>query len=325
MAYHTSIYLFVFLPLALLSYQLTPKRKRWTTLLVFSYIFFWMISGRLVFWLIGISLFTHYTGVWLTWMKLKCKKETAVLTRQESKVIRQEYKKKEKMILIFGILCLLSVLVSLKYYNFFAENVNNILNISGIDFNFEIKTLLVPVGLSFYTLQAIGYMADVYWEKTEVYWHPGKTLLFLSFFPQIMEGPICAYDQTAEDLWRGDPIRSENLLTGSRRILWGLFKKMIIADRLNLLVKGIFDSGGQYHGIMIVIGAVAYTIQLYMEFSGCMDMIIGSGKMFGVTLPENFRQPFFQKMQQNSGDGGILHWEYGSGLMYFIRFQYPGL
>lgn len=295
MAYHTSIYLFVFLPLALLSYQLTPKRKRWITLLAFSYIFFWMISGRLVFWLIGISLFTHYTGVWLTWMKFKCKKETAVLTRQESKVTHQEYKKKEKMILIFGILCLLSVLMSLKYYNFFAENVNNILNISGIDFNFEIKTLLVPVGLSFYTLQAIGYMADVYWEKTDVYWHPGKTLLFLSFFPQIMEGPICAYDQTAENLWRGNPIRSENLLTGSRRILWGLFKKMIIADRLNLLVKGIFDSGGQYHGIMIIIGAVAYTIQLYMEFSGCMDMIIGSGKMFGVTLPENFRQPFFSK------------------------------
>ena len=103
------------------------------------------------------------------------------------------------------------------------------------------------------------------------------------------------YDQTAEDLWNGNDIKARNLADGSLRILWGLFKKMIIADRLYLLVKEIFGNSGQYYGVMIVIGAVSYTVQLYMEFSGCMDIIIGSGKMFGVILPENFRHPFFAK------------------------------
>ena len=199
------------------------------------------------------------------------------------------------MILGAGILCLLLILAFLKYYNFFVMNINNILGMAGVNLSLETKTFLVPVGISFYTLQAIGYMVDAYWEKAEVYWHPGKTALFLGFFPQIMEGPICMYGQTAEELYKGNPVKLENLSYGSRRILWGLFKKMIIADRLNFLVKGIFENSAQYHGIMILIGAVAYTVQLYMEFSGCMDIILGSGRMFGITLPENFRQPFFSK------------------------------
>lgn len=138
-------------------------------------------------------------------------------------------------------------------------------------------------------------MTDVYWKKEEVYHHPGKIALFLSFFPQIMEGPISLYGQTAENLWSGNSLKSENLADGIIRIFWGLFKKIIIADRLYLLVQEIFGHSENYYGIMVVIGAIAYTVQLYMEFSGCMDIILGSGKMFGITLPENFRQPFFSK------------------------------
>ena len=96
-------------------------------------------------------------------------------------------------------------------------------------------------------------------------------------------------------MWEGKPISGENLSQGCIRILWGLFKKIIIADRLFILVQAIFDHYEQYHGAMIVVAAVAYTVQLYMEFSGCMDIIIGSGRLFGVTLPENFKQPFFSK------------------------------
>lgn len=295
MAYHTSVYLFLFLPLSLLAYQLTPKKKRWITLLIFDYAFFYIISKSLVLYLIGTTLFTHYTGVWIAWMQMQCKEAIAGTEGRKRADIKKRYKKREKMILTGGIVCLLLVLVYLKYYNFFALNVNSLMKTGGINFSFESKTLLVPIGISFYTLQAIGYMTDVYWGKSDVYQHPGKIALFLSFFPQIMEGPISMYDQTAENLWNGNDIKARNLADGSLRILWGLFKKMIIADRLYLLVKEIFGNSGQYYGVMIVIGAVSYTVQLYMEFSGCMDIIIGSGKMFGVILPENFRRPFFAK------------------------------
>ena len=109
------------------------------------------------------------------------------------------------------------------------------------------------------------------------------------------QGPISSYAQTADTLFEGNPLTMENLAQGSVRIFWGLFKKLLIADRLYLLVDVIFNNYQYHYGEMIVIVAIAYTTQLYMEFSGCMDIIIGSGKMFGVTLPENFRQPFFSK------------------------------
>ena len=150
----------------------------------------------------------------------------------------------------------------------------------------------MPVGISFYTLQAIGYMADVYWGKIRAEEKLEKTALFLAFFPQIMEGPICRHSDTCDALYSGRPLEAENLTNGYIRIFWGLFKKKVIADRLAIGVDAIFGNYTSYSGFMVAFAAVAYTVQLYMEFSGCMDIIIGSGQLFGVTLPENFRQPF---------------------------------
>lgn len=292
MAYHTSLYLAVFLPLVLLAYQLTPKRLRWLTLVFSGYMFFWMVSGKLVLYLMGTTLFTHYIGVWLSDLQLRCRLQTDGKDRTESAAINQQYKKKEQRILAGGILLLLSILAYLKYYNFFVKNVNAVLEAAGGSPLLSARELLLPIGISFYTLQAIGYMADVYWGKIAPQQPLGKVALFLGFFPQIMEGPISMYHQTADALWEGRPLTGENLSRGSVRILWGLFKKLVIADRLYVLVTNVFDKENSYSGVIIAAAAIAYTIQLYMEFSGCMDIVIGSGKLFGVDLPENFRQPF---------------------------------
>lgn len=295
MAYHTSIYLFLFLPAVLLAYQLTPQRARWSVLLAAGYVFFWLISKKLLLYLLGTTALTHYVGVWLAWLKMRCKAELQFADRQEKAEIRRQYKQREKMVLTGGILLLLGILGYLKYYNFFAKNINSLLQMLQVQAAFPIKHLLLPIGISFYTLQAIGYMADVYWDKIPAERHLGKVALFLGFFPQIMEGPISRYTQTADTLWQGNSLCEENLSRGAVRILWGLFKKMIVADRLYVLVKVVFDHHSDYSGVVVVAAAVAYTIQLYMEFSGCMDIVIGSGKMFGVTLPENFDHPFRSK------------------------------
>lgn len=292
MGYHTSLYIFMFLPIVLLAYQLTPKKIRWFTLVLSGYVFFWMLSGKLVIYLIGTTIWTHYIGLWLADLKLQCKVDTIGQEKQEIDIIQKQYKKKERMVLICGIVLVVAVLAYLKYYNFFAQNANVLLKTAGSPILLQAKTLLLPIGISFYSLQAVGYMADVYWEKISAQQNPGKIALFLGFFPQIMEGPISMYSQVTEDLWEGRSLTGENLSQGSVRILWGLFKKMIIADRLYVLVSEIFDHYQKYSGVIVAVAAVAYTVQLYMEFSGCMDIIIGSGRMFGVTLPENFRQPF---------------------------------
>ena len=272
MAYHTADYLFLFLPAALIVYQLAPRRIRWMVLLCFSLLFYLKASKLLTLIMAGSALITHYTALWIS---------------------RQSEKKNKKRILTGGILVLLCILLYLKYYNFFVFNWNTLSEKTGILSSLSTRNLLLPLGISFYTLQAIGYMADVYWKKIPAQTDPLKTLLFLCFFPQIMEGPICAYSRTAEDLFKGDPLRPENLSDGCVRIFWGLFKKIIVADRLYVLVTTVFDNYKNFHGSLIAVAAIAYTVQLYMEFSGCMDIVIGSGRLFGVSLPENFRQPFF--------------------------------
>ena len=266
MAYHTAVYLALFLPLVLFSYQLAPKKIRWCVLLAAGYSFFWLISKGLVAYLLGTTLFTHYIGIWLGWMKLRCRTEAEQAPKEDQAEIRKQYKRKEKWILAGGILALVGVLAWLKYYNFFAKNLNALMEISGSTALIPAKDLLLPIGISFYTLQAIGYMADVYWEKVPSEKNLGKLALFLGFFPQIMEGPISMYAQTADVLWEGNSLKGENLSKGSVRILWGLFKKMIIADRLYVLVRAVFDHYENYNGIVIAAAAVAYTARILLRF-----------------------------------------------------------
>lgn len=319
MAYHNSVYLFFFLPVVLVCYQLMPRRKRWLVLLLFSYAFFFLISKWLIGYLLGASLVTWGFGLLIGQKKRQGKEAASGMERAEAKTVKQQYRKKEKRILVFGILLLLSVLLYLKYYNFFAKNINLLLVKGGSSRTLPAKKLLLPIGISFYTLQAIGYLADVYWGKLEAQRHFGKVALFLSFFPQVMEGPISLYSQTAEALYEGAPLTLENLSRGCIRIAWGLFKKLIIADRLYVAVEVLFGEYQNYHGAMIVFAAVAYTVQLYMEFSGCIDIIIGSGRLFGVTVPENFRQPFFSK----SAAEFWRRWHITLGIWFKTYIFYP--
>ena len=291
MAYQSLVYGFVFLPLCLAAYQIAPQTWRKRVLLAFSYLFFWLLSRELIIYLLGTTVFVHCIGIWLEWLKSEQKAELLTADRSEKKRIKSIYQKRSRHVLAFGVLMLLGTLAYLKYYNFFASNVNGIFG-GILPFTIEQKNILMPVGISFYTLQAIGYMADVYWGKIRAEENMEKTALFMAFFPQIMEGPICRYQDTCDTLYEGRPLQMNNLTDGYIRIFWGLFKKTVIADRLAIGVDAIFGNYASYNGSMIVFAAVAYTIQLYMEFSGCMDIIIGSGQLFGVKLPENFRQPF---------------------------------
>ena len=273
MAYHESMYFLVFLPVVLIGYQLAPKQVRFCVLLFFSYCFYYLFSHRLIIFLAGATGITYIVG----------------------RLAATGEKKRRKAILTAGVWLLLGMLLVMKYSGFFAENLNLLFGAAQSSLRLPVRRFLLPLGISFYTLSAIGYMADVYWKKIKPERNIAKLALFLSFFPIIMEGPICMYSDTADALTKGEDIRSENLVRGYMRIGWGLIKKVVIADRLYVVVQTLFDGYASYHGVMIVVAAVSYTVQLYMEFSGCMDIVIGSAECFGVTLPENFAQPFVSK------------------------------
>ena len=159
----------------------------------------------------------------------------------------------------------------------------------------QVPSYLMPIGISFFTLQAVSYLIDVYRETIPADDNIFRLGLFMSFFPQIVEGPICRYDQTAQQLWEVKGIEYHNLSLGLQRVAFGLMKKLVIADRLNPLVKEVFANYADYEGGVIALASLCYTIQLYMDFSGTMDAVMGIGQIFGVSMPENFKRPFFSK------------------------------
>jgi D-alanyl-lipoteichoic acid acyltransferase DltB (MBOAT superfamily) len=295
MAYHQTSYFLFFFPLAVLCYQLTPERHRWKTLLFFNYLFFFFISKKLLACLLVSSALTHYVGLWLGYVKARHREILAQTAREERRERKQSLKQKERRIFLFGLLVHLGLLLFFKYTGFLALNANFLLGGLGVSARFTIPAWAAPVGISFYTLQAVSYLADIYLGKMEEDTNLGRVALYMSFFPTIMEGPICRYTETARRLYSGAPVNWENLTRGSQRMIWGFFKKLVIADRLDILVKTVFNGYVQYDGAVVAAAALGYTLQLYAEFSGCMDIVIGSGEVFGIKLPENFRQPFFSR------------------------------
>ena len=290
MAIYTNLYLLVFLPLVLIAYQLVPRKYRWGVLLAASYALYITFSKYLVLLLMATAAFTWLIGLWMDKIGAECAaKQAEVKDRKEKKALKEDYQKKRVWVLRLGVLVLLGILFYVNYYNFVADNINILI---GRFAKLPIVKVMFPMGISFYTLEAVGYLADVYWERYPAEKHLGKFALFLSFFPQIMEGPIARYPDTSDALFAGEPLKMENLNEGFLRILWGLFKKMIVSDRLTYLTDFIFGKYKDYHGSFIIFVAIAYTVQLYLEFSGSIDIVIGCGKLFGVTLPENFNQPF---------------------------------
>lgn len=265
MEYHLLTYSLLFLPVVILLYQLTPARFRWLVLLTADYVFFWMVSKWLILYLFIATFATYGTGRLLAYVS------------EHASVKGKQLTKKKRYILASGIAVTLGMLIVFKYLKVFG------------------LTLIAPIGISYYTLETISYMTDVYRGTITAEKNLAKVALFLSFFPQIMEGPISKFSETAEPLYAGKNIEYSNLVSGYQRILWGLFKKMMVADRLAPVIFKIFGDYEKYDGSAIAVAVVCYTIQLYTEFSGCMDIILGSGEIFGVRLPENFRQPFFAK------------------------------
>ena len=293
-SYFTSVFLILFLPAVVGAYVIVPKRARWIVLLLASYAFVWALSQWLIVFLLATTAITFGTGLALNEL---LKRRDAQLAQVPSgkRAIKQTCKHRMKLALAAGIIVDFGILVTLKYLGFFGGIASSLLNLMGIQTTLVAPKIGVTIGISFYTLMAASYLIDVYRETTKADTNLGRIALFLSFFPQIMEGPICRYSQTAEKLWSGQNVTRDNLHYGMLRIVVGFAKKFIIADRLDLFVKPVFDNYAGYDGGIIALAAVLYTVQLYCDFSGCMDVAIGTARIFNVSLPENFRQPFFSK------------------------------
>ena len=261
-----SLVFIIFVCLGVMIYYLIPGKYQWYWLLAASYIYYIANGAGLVMFLMATTVSTWYAGLLLA---------------------KEQDDGKRRLITALTLVLNFGILGVLKYTNFIIFNFNQIAHghLSFVDF-------ALPIGISFYTFQSMGYLLDVCWKRQEAERSLLRFALFVSFFPQILQGPIGRFSRLAEQLYaehRPDPVRTERAVL---RILWGFFKKMVIADNAVYFVNALFDDYQQYPGLA-VFAVLAYSVQLYGDFSGGIDVVIGIGMLFGIDLDENFRRPYF--------------------------------
>lgn len=271
----TSLEFVIFVLIAAIGYYLIPKRFQWVWLLIFSYIYYLASGLNIIFFLLFSTATTYLAGLLMDNIKLK---------HSDNK-----YKKKMKRrVVIITLLLNFGMLAFVKYTNFAIVNINQIF---GSQLTFQ--SIILPLGISFYTFQSMGYLLDVYWEKVKAERNPFRFALFVSFFPQILQGPIGRFDRLANQLYEKHYFNWNRMEQSFQLILWGFFKKMVIADNAAGFVDAVFSNYEKYSGVTIIVAVLGYSIQLYGDFSGGMDVVKGVAGLFGVKLDDNFKRPYF--------------------------------
>ena len=212
----------------------------------------------------------------------------SVVSTWAAALVLSRGKKRALALVTLTVVLNLAVLAAAKYLPLGFSLLEQLLNISLPE-----PGLLVPLGISFYTLQAISYLVDVYRGQTAAQKSLWRFGLYMCFFPIILQGPISRYDQLAPQLYEPHELRYDRLCFGAQLARWGFFKKLVIADRAALLVNQVFNIPDDYAGAQILAAILLYTIQLYTDFSGCVDISRGVAAMLGIDLAENFRHPLF--------------------------------
>ena len=213
------------------------------------------------------------------------------LSKEERKAYRATEKKKRLRILTVGLILGFGMLAVLKYTAFAVGNVNSILNAFNAQ-QITVPSLLLPLGISFYTFQSMGYLIDVYRKKVRAEANPAKFLLFVSFFPQLLQGPISRFGDLQDQLIGEHSFSGENLRAGLFRMAWGYFKKLIVADTAMIGIKTLIEQSDTFNGAYVFLLIVLYSAQIYGDFTGGIDITIGLSEAMGIKLAENFNRPF---------------------------------
>lgn len=271
MLFNTFEFLIFFFSVLIVFFSV-PQKRRWFILLLASYFFYgyWKPSYLI---LIACSTVADYL--------------------LSNAIGKSKSDRKRKRLLSISLILNLSLLFAFKYFDFLADSFNEILTTSDNSYKIKLLNLALPVGISFYTFQTMSYTIDVYNRKIKPEKHFGIFALFVSFFPQLVAGPIERASNLLPQFKRDTFIDYNRFASGAQLILWGLLKKALIADRVGLIANEIFNNHEDYQGFTLIIGVICFAFQIYCDFSGYSDIAIGTARVFGYDLMKNFKSPYF--------------------------------
>ena len=292
----TSYGFILFLAVLALLYYVIPGKFQWMLLLVGSYVFYGICGPEYLPYLVAVTLIVYF-GARIIDKKLTDQSEylkahKAELSKEDKKAYKAAQKKKRMTFQIIAVVLCLLILALVKYVNFFLANINAVISASG-GTQLTFLSIAMPLGISFYTLQALSYLFDVSRGTIPAEKNIFKVALFVSFFPQLIQGPISRFKDLSETLFAPHPFNRHTVAFGLQRIMWGFFKKLVIADRMMPAVQTIFSDVQTYSGAYALFGMLFYTVQLYADFTGGIDITIGVAEMLGIRVQENFNLPYF--------------------------------
>ena len=261
----------LFLPIVFLLYWYIPHKYRWGLLLASSYYFYMSWNPKYIVLILFTTIVSYVAA--------------RLLEKEERYSVR-------RLILTIALLACLGVLFLFKYYNFFSENIVALCRAMAINLQPTTLDLLLPVGISFYTFQTLSYVVDVYNKKVPVEHHFGIYATFISFFPQLVAGPIERTSNLLPQIKEEHTFDYNQATYGLKLMAWGFFKKLVIADVLSKYVQTVYAAPHSYQGFALVLASVFFTIQIYCDFSGYSDIAIGTAKLLGINLMTNFRNPY---------------------------------
>lgn len=290
MSYTSFAFFIIYFGITYLFYSIIPQKYKWCVLLIGSFAFYTIaVKGHILF-LILTSVIIWAVGLALQKLNDTFKEKRKGLAIPERKALKLKFKNYKMAVLMAGVIINIGILFLSKYTGFFAKSVNAV-----FDTSLRELDIIQPMGISFYTLQAVSYITDVYRGRYEACRNPLKTTLYLSFMLTVVEGPVARFDQLGTQLIEGNKFDYNSFVKGVWRVFWGIFKKVVVADRAAILVNAVYNHPEEHGGTIMVIATLFYTLQLYCEFSGIMDVVCGLGEMMGIKMPENFNRPFFAK------------------------------
>ena len=266
-----SIQFLIFLPIVSTLYFLIPYQLRWLWLLLASCYFYMAFIPVYILILFLLICIDYVMGI----------------------LIERSYGLQRKFYLIVSIFSTCLILFIFKYFNFFNANLTNLAQFLHWNYSVKSLSLILPIGLSFHTFQSLGYVIEVYQGKWKAERNFGVYAVYVMFFPQLVSGPIERARNLLPQFYEKHDFDYQRIADGLKLILWGLFQKVVIADRLALLVNQVYGNLPQYQGLPLLIATVFFAFQIYCDFSGYSDIAIGSAQIFGFRLMRNFNQPYF--------------------------------
>ncbi len=264
----------IFFPVVTIIFFLLPHKWRWLHLLLASCVFYAAFIPAYILILFFTIIIDYIAGI----------------------MIEKQTGRRRKSFLIISIVANVGVLAIFKYYNFFIDNTNELLHSLNITTSsLPLLNIILPIGLSFHTFQAMSYTIEVYRGHQKAEKHFGIYALYVMFYPQLVAGPIERPQNIIHQFYEKKKFNYDNVTDGLKLMMWGMFKKVVIADRLVKLTDPVFNDPHSYTPIVLVLAAVFFSIQIFCDFSGYSDIALGSAKVMGFTLMKNFDKPYHSK------------------------------